>query len=87
MKSRLNTSNVRKSLDVMSDELVALFAAPFESEPVTLGLAVPCVLFVAAVREDREEATLVAAGEPTPVIELACRISITFSCSIHADFC
>jgi hypothetical protein len=58
----------------MSDESAAALEAL-----AAIGFAVPVVLLVVAGRGDKEDATLEAAGEPTPVIELVCRISIAIS--------
>ena len=49
-----------------------------------IGFAVPVVLLAAAGRGVSEEATLAAAGEPTPVIEFVFPTSITLSLCLPA---
>ena len=78
------TKRVRKSLDVISDELVEL-VDELVALPVTLDA--DAVLAEAVDCGDNEEATLVDADEPTPIIELFCDISILFHSFHFCRFC
>src|SRR5882757_7636929 len=67
------TSNVRKSFDVMSDELAAVLLELVVGVVASFGVA--CT----ARREDNAEATVLAADFPDVAIELSCVKSIVCS--------
>src|SRR5882757_6540003 len=73
------TSNVRKSFDVMSDELAAVLLELVVGVVASFGVA--CT----ARREDSAEATVLAADFPDVAIELSCAKSIV--CSPQFKFC
>lgn len=82
------TSSVRKSFDVIVDELVVLLVLVVEVVDVVVSFGVACT----ARREDSAEATVLAADVPDVPIELSCDKSIVCSpqlkfrstCPFHA---
>jgi hypothetical protein len=75
------TSSVRKSFDVIVDELAALLVLVVEVADVVVSFGAACT----ARRDDSAEATVVAADVPDVVIELSCDKSIV--CSPQLKFC
>jgi hypothetical protein len=76
------TSNVRKSFDVIVDELAALLVLVVEVVGVVASFGVACT----ARREDSAEATVLAADVPDVAIELSCDKSIVRSPQFKISF-